>query len=117
MCRPDYEGRPRGGDVLRRQHASRNHQHREGAADVLLVEVAGEGVLAGSSLIDYFEHVPVHRVAEEETRERRGPERLDQFAATLDDGLLQLIEARERVVDRDVAPELALERRDFKPLY
>ena len=26
------------------EHASRDHQHREGAADVLLVEVAGEGI-------------------------------------------------------------------------
>ena len=36
---------PGRGDVLRRQHRARDHQHREGAADVLLVEVAGEGFL------------------------------------------------------------------------
>ena len=78
--------------------------------------VALDSILAAAQFgfgggLDMHE-VPVARAAkpEEEALERRGPERLDQFAATLDDGLLQLIEPRERVIHRHVTPELAFER-------
>ena len=71
----------------------------EGADDVLLVQVAGEGtglvtLIEVRRVVDHFEDVAVHRLAEEEALEGRRPERLEQLRAALPQALLERVELR-----------------------
>ena len=60
--------------------------------------------------VDHLEQVAVHRLAKEQPLEMRRAQRLDELPARLGDAPAKRIEVFARMEQRDVAPELRLER-------
>ena len=67
-----------------------------------------------SHIVDHFEDATVHRIAEEEALERRGPERLGSSAPRSTRRRFSESNCGERIEHRHVTAELAFERRGLE---